>query len=143
MGESQDNGRKIFMSGGRIFDADPERVSQKVITALQNLADREHENRLGMRCQRLWNTTRADNGDNEQDKMSFSDRLGEEHSAPDQSWMVPTPDEYIQYLIPESVLEDMWRAREEQAKKDILGAKLSVRNVAMPDLRKCNKMEHE
>ncbi|KAG9511884.1 hypothetical protein KCV07_g9847, partial [Aureobasidium melanogenum] len=61
--------------------------------------------------------------------------------TPDQSWMVPTPDEYQQYLIPEYVSDNMRRAREEQEVKNILAAKLSVRNVEMPDLRKCKKLE--
>ncbi|KAH0285127.1 hypothetical protein M436DRAFT_67760 [Aureobasidium namibiae CBS 147.97] len=141
MGDSRDNRRRIFMSGGRIFDADPERVPQEVIAALQNLADREHENRLGMRCQKLWNATHTDDSNTDQGKMSFRDRFNQEHGTPDQSWMIPTPNEYIQYQIPESVLEDMWKASEEREKQDILAAKLSVRNVELPDLRKCKRLE--
>lgn len=62
-------------------------------------------------------------------------------AAFDQSWMVTVPDEYMQYQIPESVVDDAWRAKEARGKKDILAGKLSVRNVEMPDLSKCKKVK--
>lgn len=141
IGAYADNANKIFLSGGRIFDVDPERVPQEVIAGLQDLADREHENRLGLRCQKLWDFRQTNHTNSSQSKTSPKDTLDQKHIASDQSWMISTPDEYQQYLIPESVLEDMRRASEEQEKEDILAAKLSVRNVEMPDLRKCTKRE--
>lgn len=138
MSDSQDNGRRIFMSGGRIFDADPKRVPQDVITALQELADQEHENSIEMRRQVFCNATQTD-GDH--GKVSFDNRLNEERAAHDNRWMVTIPDKYMQYQISEAVVDDMWRAKEEQDKKDILAGKLSVRDVEMPDLRECKKVK--
>lgn len=138
MGFSRDNGRHIFMSGGRIFDADPERVPQEVITALQDLEDQDHKNRIEMRRQNFCNATQTDD---DHSKMSFDDRLNEERAAHDNSWMVTIPDEYLQYQISEVVIDDMWRAQEEHERKNNLAGKLSVRNVEMPDLRKCEKFK--
>lgn len=138
MGFSRDNGRHIFMSGGRIFDADPERVPQEVITALQDLEDQDHKNRIEMRRQNFCNATQTDD---DHSKMSFDDRLNEGRAAHDNTWMVTIPDEYLQYQISEAELDNMWRAKEEQDKKDILAGKLSVRNVEMPDLRECKRVK--
>ncbi|KAH0366152.1 hypothetical protein KCU65_g5530, partial [Aureobasidium melanogenum] len=136
---SQENGRRIFMTGGRIFDADPDRVPQEVIAALQKLSEQEDENATEMRRQRYCNATESDG---EFSKMSPEDDTIDGRATLDQSWMVTIPDEYMQYQIPESVVDDAWRAKEAQDKKDILTGKLSVRDVEMPDLSKCKKVEH-
>ncbi|KAH0383226.1 hypothetical protein KCU92_g5542, partial [Aureobasidium melanogenum] len=135
---SQENGRRIFMSGGRIFDADPKRVPEDVIAALQKLSEQEHENAMGMRCQKFCNTTQFDGGDS---RMSSEDATNEGRATLDQSWMVKIPDEYMQYQISKADLDDLWKAKEDQDKKDILVGKLSVRNVEMPDLSKCKKVQ--
>ncbi|KAK5999685.1 hypothetical protein QM012_005091 [Aureobasidium pullulans] len=135
---SQENGRKIFMSGGRIFDADPERVPQDVIAALCRLMEQEHENARDMRRQELCNTTQADSG---YGKMASEDGLNEDRAATDQSWAVTIPDEYMQYRISEADLDAIWEAREDQDRRKILAGELSVRDVEMPDLRKCKKAE--
>ncbi|KAG9664123.1 hypothetical protein KCU64_g887, partial [Aureobasidium melanogenum] len=133
---SQENGRRIFMTGGRIFDADPDHVPQDVIVALQELSEQEDKNATEMRRQRYCNATGFDG---QYGNMSLEDDTIEGGVALDQSWMVTIPSEYIQYQIPESVVDDAWSAKEAQDKKDILTGKLSVRDVEMPDLSKCKK----
>ncbi|KAG9569170.1 hypothetical protein KCU71_g3017, partial [Aureobasidium melanogenum] len=135
---SQDNGRKIVMPGGRTFDADPKRVPEDVIAALQKLSDQEHENAMEMRRHKFCNTTQFDGGDS---RVSSEDDTNEDRPTLDQSWMVTVPDEYMRYQISKADLNDMWKAKEDQDKKDILAGKLSVRDVEMPDLRKCKKVK--
>ncbi|KAH0358654.1 hypothetical protein KCU89_g19497, partial [Aureobasidium melanogenum] len=110
---SQENGRRIFMSGGRIFDADSKRVPEGVIVALQKLSEQEHENDMGMRCQKFCDTTQFDGGDS---KMSSEDATNEGRATLDQSWMVTIPDEYMQYQISKADLDDLWKAKEDQDK---------------------------
>lgn len=135
---SQENGRRIFMSGGRVFDANPERVPQEVITALQELSDQDHKNMVQFRRSQFCNATQSD-GDH--GKVFSGDNAREGQDALDQSWMITTPDEYIQYRLTEAVLDNMWRAKQERDHNDILAGKLSVRDVGMPDLSKCIKVE--
>ncbi|KAG9605372.1 hypothetical protein KCU77_g309, partial [Aureobasidium melanogenum] len=135
---SQENGRKIVMSGGRIFDADPKRVPEDVIATLQKLSEQEHENAMGMRRQKFCNTTHFDGGDS---RVSFEDDTNEGWATLGQSWMVTVPAEYMQYQVSKTELDNAWRAKEAQDMKDILAGKLSVRNVEMPDLSKCKKVK--
>ncbi|KAH0150542.1 hypothetical protein KCU67_g10618, partial [Aureobasidium melanogenum] len=73
--------------------------------------------------------------------MSSEDATNEGRATLDQSWTVTIPDEYMQYQISKADLDDLWKAKEDQDKKDILAGKLSVRNVEMPDLSKCKKVK--
>jgi len=63
-------------------------------------------------------------------------------------WKVEVPEEYMQYLIPESILEEEdrmwqehWKAKEEKKEQEILAGKRSVRDMKLPDLSKCTKTE--
>ncbi|CAD0091024.1 unnamed protein product [Aureobasidium vineae] len=142
---SQEEPVRVYMSSGRIFDADPERVPQDAVVALQNLTEQEHKNRRDMRRRQMCN---FDQSDNDNDKKSSSDDDGSVR-VPEPTWKVTVPDEYMQYLIPDSVLdeenqkiENCWREKAEKEKKDILAGKKSVRDLKMPDLSKCKKFEN-
>lgn len=132
---------KLWFSDDRVFDVDPAHVPQEAITALKGLAEKERKNRRDMRLQRMCNTTQTvDKG-----SMAMS-------SAPsgvfEDDWHITIPDEYMQYLIPQGVIEEedrlmekLWTEQDELNKKKILAGTRSVRDMKMLDLSKCTKRE--
>ncbi|KAH0384064.1 hypothetical protein KCU92_g4836, partial [Aureobasidium melanogenum] len=130
---------KVYLSGGRIFDADPKRVPQDVIDALLDIDKRERALRSQLYRERHCNF-------NETAGVFDEKPVGVEKAEP--KWKIAVPEEYLQYQIPDSVLEeenkswdDAWKAKDEKHKQDILAGRVSVRNMKMPDLSKCEKLE--
>lgn len=137
---------KIWLSGGRVFDADPERVPQDVIDALNELSEREWKNRRETRHQSYCNVNQTEVVQHDGKSKKSDLELAVKDSGP--TWKVEVPEEYLQYLISDSDLEDedrrleeAWKAQEEREKQDILAGRRSVRDMKMPDLSKCEKME--
>jgi hypothetical protein len=136
---------KIWMSGGRVFDADPARVPQDVIDTLHNLTETEWKNRSEWRHQRYCEAQQNKTGHDEKSEDSGLELVTKE-SAP--KWKVEVPEEYSQYLIPESVIEEedrmwqeAWKAKDEKKKQEILAGRRSVRDMKLPDLSKCVKFD--
>ncbi|THY30043.1 hypothetical protein D6C99_10510 [Aureobasidium pullulans] len=137
----------IWLSGGRIFNADPERVPQEVITHLEELSEQEGEKRRELRRQSYCNINQTLS---EKDKTFDKDKdaVYIVSDAPDVGWKAEVPEEYLRYLIPKSVLEEeererdkAWKAKDEKRKREILAGTRSVRDFKMPDLSKCTKRE--
>jgi hypothetical protein len=136
---------KIWMSDGRVFDADPGRVPQEVIDTLHNLTETEWKKRREWRLQNYCNTHQNETTHEEKSDESGLELVTKE-SGP--KWKAEVPEEYLQYLIPESVLDEentmwheAWKAKEEKKKQEILAGKRSVRDIKLPDLSKCTKIE--
>lgn len=134
---------KIWLSGGRVFDADPEHVPQAVIDALEELSETEWKKRREIRHQDYCHVNRTDVV---QSKKSEQSGLDVVTNRPEPRWKVEVPKEYLQYLIPESVLEEegkksqeAWKVRDERDKEDILAGRRSVRDMKLPDMSKCQK----
>ncbi|KAI4753818.1 hypothetical protein E4T52_13908 [Aureobasidium sp. EXF-3400] len=134
---------KIWLSGGRIFDADPEHVPRAVIDALEELSDNERKKRREIRHQEYCNVNQTDVFQSEKSGKSGLDVVT---ARPEPRWKVEVPEEYLQYLIPESVLEEedkasqeAWKVRDEKGKEDILAGRRSVRDMKLPDMSKCQK----
>jgi hypothetical protein len=134
---------RIWMSEGRVFDADPEHVPQDVIDALEKLTEREWEKRRELRRQDYCNVNRTNEA---HDEKSDDRGLVTNDSGP--RWKVEVPEEYLQYLISETALEDegkrsreAWKAGDEKNKQEILAGRRSVRDMKMPNLSKCEKLE--
>jgi hypothetical protein len=134
---------RVWMSGGRVFDADPEHVPQDVIDALEGLSEREWEKRRESRRQDYCNVNQTNSANDEK-----SDERGLVTNDSGPRWKVGVPEEYLQYLIPESALEEegemsrkAWKARDEKNKNEILAGRRSVRDMKIPDLSKCEKLE--
>ncbi|KAI4740744.1 hypothetical protein E4T50_08835 [Aureobasidium sp. EXF-12298] len=132
---------KVYLSGGRVFDADPKSVPQDVIDALEKLSRREWELRSELNHERWCNVNKTDNPLGEK-------TVGDLSKKAEPEWKAIVPEEYLQYQIPDSVLEierkasdDKWKAKDEKHKQDILAGRVSVRNMRMPDLSKCEKLE--
>ncbi|KAH0394045.1 hypothetical protein KCU89_g11779, partial [Aureobasidium melanogenum] len=131
----------VYLSGGRVFDADPKSVPQDVIDALEKLSQREWELRSELHHERYCNVNQTDN--------PLSEKIvGDVSKKAEPEWKAIVPEEYLQYQIPDSVLEierkasdDKWKAKDEKHKQDILAGRVSVRNMKMPDLSKCEKLE--
>lgn len=131
---------KIYMSDGRVFDADPEHVPQDVIVALQELEEQESKRRMEFRRHRYCELTRPDDA---------SDHVVE--AMPDTTedeWKIDIPEEYLRYLIPRSVqdeedqrMDSYWQEKQKEDEKKILAGGKSVRNVELPDLRRCKKLD--
>ncbi|KAG9601124.1 hypothetical protein KCU77_g280, partial [Aureobasidium melanogenum] len=132
---------KVYLSGGRVFDADPKSVPQDVIDALEKLSQSEWELRSELNHERFCNVNQTDN--------SLGEKIvGDVSKKAEPEWKAIVPEEYLQYQIPDTVLEmerkasnDKWKAKDEERKQDILAGRVSVRNMKMPDLSKCKKME--
>jgi hypothetical protein len=133
------------MSDGRVFDADPARVPQEVIDTLNTLTETEWKKRREWRFQNY-----CDIHQNKTAPEEKSDESGLELVTKDSgpNWKAEVPKEYMQYLIPESTLEqedkewqESWKAKEEKKEQEILAGKRSVRDMKMPDLSKCTKIE--
>ncbi|KAG9858593.1 hypothetical protein KCU98_g571, partial [Aureobasidium melanogenum] len=131
--------QKIYLSGRRIFDADPKRVPQDVINALLDIDRREGEIRSQLYRERYCNFNETTGAFDEKP-------VGVEKAEP--KWKIAVPEEYLQYQIPDSILEverkardDKWKAKDQEHKQDILAGRVSVRNMKMPDLSKCEKLE--
>ena len=130
--------RTIWLSGKRAFNVDPKRVPQDVITHLEELRNQEWEKRRDLRRQELCKVDRTDSSLDEKSK----DR--DVADAVDLNWKAIVPEEYLQYMMSESALEEedkkwdeFWKAKEEKRKQEILAGKRSVRNMKMPDLSRC------
>jgi hypothetical protein len=132
---------KIWFSDDRVFDADPVHVPQEVITALKKLLERERKEREGMRRQRMCNIPETVDKDTMAMSRDPSDVLKDD-------WHITIPEEYMQYFIPQSVIEEedkregeLWQERYESNRKKILAGTRSVRDMEMPDLLECTKRE--
>jgi hypothetical protein len=135
---------KIWLSGGRIFDADPEHVPRTVIDALEELSENERNKRREIRHQDYCNVNQTGIVQREKSEVSG---LAVVTNRPESRWKVEVPEEYLKYLIPESVLEEedkasqeVWKIRDEEDKEDILAGRRSVRNMKLPDMSKCQKI---
>lgn len=135
-------GQRIYLSDRRIFDADPKRVPQDVIDAFLEIEERESMLRSESHRERFCNVKQTkDNAVDEEDEIMVPEK-GEPR------WKIAVPEEYLQYKIPDSILEaednaryENWKAKDEERKQDILAGRVSVRNMKMPDLSKCEKLE--
>ncbi|KAH0366000.1 hypothetical protein KCU65_g5643, partial [Aureobasidium melanogenum] len=134
---------RIYLSGRRIFDIDPKRVPQDVIDGLFAIDRREGEIRSQMYRESYCNPR-------ETTDASDAKTYGVDKDNEESSWKIAVPEEYLQYRIPESILEIerenrnvKWEAQEEERKQEILAGKVSVRNMKMPDLSKCKKLEED
>ncbi|KAG9945046.1 hypothetical protein KCU85_g7544, partial [Aureobasidium melanogenum] len=132
---------RIYLSDRRIFDSDPKRVPQEVIDGLLAIDRRESEIRSQMYRESYCNPK-------ENTGASDEETVGVDKDNEKPTWEIDVPEEYLQYQIPDSVLKserevrnEKWKAEEEQRKQDILAGKVSVRNMKMPDLSKCKKLE--
>jgi hypothetical protein len=136
---------RIWMSGGRVFDADPTRVPQDVIDTLHNLTETEWKTRREWRhqqyCEVQQNKTVRD--EKSEDRGV---KLVTQESGP--KWRVEVPEEYLKYLIPESQIEEedrmweeAWKAKDQKKKQEILAGRRSIRDMKLPDLSKCTKIE--
>ncbi|KAI5206830.1 hypothetical protein E4T39_02250 [Aureobasidium subglaciale] len=132
---------RIWLSDNRVFNVDPQAVPRHVISALQDLATQEWKTRSQMSresyCSGLQDTSKHG-------EKSSNGNL----AASEPTWKAVVPDEYLVYQIPSSVLEqemereqEVWKASAEKKKQDILAGRLSVRDLKMPDLAKCVKLE--
>ncbi|KAK5999346.1 hypothetical protein QM012_005564 [Aureobasidium pullulans] len=90
---------KLWLSNDRIFDIDPAHVPQAVITALKELSGKEEETIEDMRRQRICNIFKTV----DKDSMAMSHNPS---GVSEDDWNIAIPDEYMQYLIPESVIEE-------------------------------------
>ncbi|KAG9945029.1 hypothetical protein KCU85_g7467, partial [Aureobasidium melanogenum] len=134
---------KLWFSDNRVFDVDPAHVPQEVITALEELSEKEWKNRQEMRRQRQCNLTETV----DKDSMALSPNTTGEF---EDDWHIVIPEEYLQYLIPESAIEEedrlwdkMWQEEQDLHREMILAGKRSVRDMKMPDLEKCTKRERK
>ncbi|KAI5239345.1 hypothetical protein E4T42_08731 [Aureobasidium subglaciale] len=132
---------RLWLSDNRVFSVDPTVVPQHIITGIEDLATQEWKTRSEMRRRSYCSEDRDDDKDGGKSSIS-----GLETSEP--AWRAVVPDEYLVYQIPSSVLEqemekeqEVWEARVEKKKQDILAGRLSVRDMKMPDLAKCEKLE--
>lgn len=133
---------RIYLSGGRVFDADTKRVPQDVIDALLDIEERDSVLRRESHRESSWGLDQAkDNEAGEEDVFAVPE-------TDEPGLIVAVPEEYLQYQIPNSVLEedikardDAWKARDEKRNQDILAGRVSVRNMKMPDFSKCERME--
>ncbi|KAI4732977.1 hypothetical protein E4T50_16470 [Aureobasidium sp. EXF-12298] len=132
---------KIWFSDDRVFDADPAHVLQEVIAALEKLLEQEWKERKDMRRQRMCNVPETV----DKDTMAMSRDIP---GVPEADWHITIPEEYMQYLIPQSVIEEedkrdgeLWQERHELNRKNILAGTRSIRDMEMPDLSKCTKRE--
>lgn len=134
--------QRIYLSGRRIFDADPKRVPQDVIDALLEIDKRESMLRSELHRERFCKVNQTkDNAVDEEDVIIVPEK-GEP------KWKVAVAEEFLQYQIPDSILEmerksrdEEWKAKDEERKQDILAGRVSVRNMKIPDLSKCEKLE--
>lgn len=138
---------KVYMSGGRVFDADPERVPQEAIAALEKLSESEWKMRSELHKERYCNANANQTNDASDGHFGKSSKT-DAKPVSEPKWKAEVPEEYLQYMIPESVLKkerqasvDAWKAKDEKRKQEILAGRVSVRNTKMPDLSKCEKME--
>jgi hypothetical protein len=134
---------KIWLSGGRIFDADPEYVPRAVIDALEELSENERKKRREIRRQEYCNVNQTEFVQSEKSEKSGLDVIT---NRPEPRWKAEVPEEYLRYLIPGSVLEEedkasqeAWKVREEKDEEDILAGRRSVRDMKLPDMSKCQK----
>ncbi|KAH0339558.1 hypothetical protein KCU81_g7146, partial [Aureobasidium melanogenum] len=134
---------RIYLSGRRIFDIDPKRVPQDVIDGLFAIDRRKGEIRSQMYRESYCSLKETADAS---DAKTYG--VGKDKDEP--KWKIDVPEEYLQYQIPDSILEieeetrDLkWKAEEEKRKQDILTGKVSVRNMKMPDLTKCKKLEED
>ncbi|KAH0346136.1 hypothetical protein KCU83_g7463, partial [Aureobasidium melanogenum] len=132
---------KVYLSGGRVFDADPKSVPQDAIDALEKLSQSEWELRSKLNHELWCNVNQTDNSLGEK-------TLGDVPKKAEPEWKAMVPEEYLQYQILDTVLEmerkasnDRWKAKDEERKQNILAGRVSVRNMKMPDLSKCEKLE--
>jgi hypothetical protein len=132
---------KTWFSNGRVFDADPAHVPQEVIATLEKLLEQERKGREGMRRQRMCNIPETVDEDTMAMFRDPSDVLKDD-------WHITIPEEYMQYLIPQSVIEEedkrqeeLWQERFKSNRKKILAGTYSIRDMEMPDLLKCTKRE--
>ncbi|CAD0096019.1 unnamed protein product [Aureobasidium mustum] len=138
---------KVYMSDGRVFDADPKSVPQQVIDALEKLSESEWKVRRELQNERYCNANVNHTNDASDEHFGKSSKT-DAKPVSEPKWKAEVPEQYLQYLIPESVLQeerkasvDAWKAKDEKHKQDILAGRVSVRNTKMPDLLKCEKME--
>jgi len=136
---------KIWMSDGRVFDADPARVPQEVIDTLNNLTETEWKKRREWRLHNYCDIHQNQTAHDEKSDVRGLERVTEK-SRP--KWKAEVPEEYLRYLIPESTLEkedrmweELWKAKDEKKTREILAGKRSVRDMKLPDLSKCTKTE--
>ncbi|KAH0174894.1 hypothetical protein KCU67_g538, partial [Aureobasidium melanogenum] len=137
---------RFWFSDDRVFDADPANVPQEVIAALEELSEQEWKKREDMRRQRMCNVSEAVDKDTvDKDTMAMSYDISD---VPKDDWHITIPEEYMQYLIPQSVIEEedkrereLWQEKHESNRKDILAGTRSIRDMEMPDLSKCKKRE--
>ncbi|THW04138.1 hypothetical protein D6D24_10611 [Aureobasidium pullulans] len=130
------------MSNSRVFDANPERVPQYVIIALQELEEQELKRRIEFRPHRYCELTRPDDA---------SDHVVEAMpNTTEDEWKIDIPEEYLRYLIPRSVqdeedlrMDSYWQEKQKEDEKKILAGGKSVRNVDLPDLRRCRKLDKQ
>ncbi|KAI5235532.1 hypothetical protein E4T42_09682 [Aureobasidium subglaciale] len=127
---------RVWFSDARVFDADPAHVPQEAITALEELMEQEWQEREGMRRQRMCNIV-------DKDTMAMS---RDPSDVLEDDWRITIPEEYMPYLIPQSVIEEedkreeeFWQERSESNRKKILAGTHSIRDMEMPDLSKCTK----
>ncbi|KEQ58677.1 uncharacterized protein M437DRAFT_69823 [Aureobasidium melanogenum CBS 110374] len=111
---------KLWFSDNRVFDVDPAHVPQEVITALEELSEKEWKNRQEMRRQRQCNLTETV----DKDSMALSPNTTGESEY---DWHIVIPEEYLQYLIPESAIEEedrlwdkMWQEEQDLHREMIL-----------------------
>jgi hypothetical protein len=136
---------KIWMSDGRVFDADPARVPQEVIDTLHNLTETEWKERREWRLQNYCNVHQNKTVPEEKSDESGLELVTKKSGS---KWKAEVPAEYLQYLIPESVLDEedrmwreVWEAKKGKTRQEILAGKRSVRDMKLPDLSKCTKIE--
>ncbi|KAI5247573.1 hypothetical protein E4T43_02047 [Aureobasidium subglaciale] len=132
---------RIWLSDNRVFNVDPNVVPQHIITGIEDLATQEWKTRLEMRQSSYCSEDPYDNS-KDGEKSSKSNL-----EAAEPAWKVVVPDEYLVYQIPASVLDqemgkeqEVWEARAENKKQDILAGRLSVRDMKVPDLTKCEML---
>ncbi|THZ98306.1 hypothetical protein D6C82_05874 [Aureobasidium pullulans] len=132
----------IYMSDGRVFDADPEHVPQDVIVALQELEEQESKRRMEFRRHRYCELTRPDD--------ASDDVVEAMPDTTEDEWKIDIPEEYLRYLIPRGVedeedqrMDSYWQEKQKEDEKKILAGGKSVRNVELPDLRRCKKLDKQ
>ncbi|KAI4853990.1 hypothetical protein E4T44_00485 [Aureobasidium sp. EXF-8845] len=136
---------RIWMSDGRVFEADPALVPQDVINTLHNLTESEREYRRERRHQQYCEVQQNKTAQEESSEESGLELITK-GSGPE--WKAKVPEEYLRYLISESTLEEedriwqeVWKAKEEKKKQEILAGRRSVRDMKLPNLSKCVKYD--
>lgn len=113
----------VHLPDGRMFDMDPLRVPEDVRAGLTNISDSAYETVRSWGCFANWDQNKGDE-------------------------RFQIPEEYLQYEVLPEAMEEFWKesdrkylaCREKQDRK-ILRGEWSVRDIVVPDLWKCTKIE--